>query len=242
MEQLPSNSPMVEPASGVSGWIPVWIKAVTKPSEQTFIEIASGPQASSKTAFLWAFIAGTLSGLINGLIQVVLLAAGVQSQGFGQFPGMASRGIGAGLGIAVCGAPVYGLISVIGLAIGAAIIQWLAKLFGGTGTFEKMAYAIAAISVPVTLVTMFLTPLSAVPYLGICTGLLSFGVGLYALFLQITAVKAVNGFGWGPAIGSVLLPSLVIVLVCGCIVGVGAALLGPRIAEIFRGINQGLTP
>jgi hypothetical protein len=131
---------------------------------------------------------------------------------------------------------------VIGLAISAAIIQWIAKLFGGTGTFEKLAYGLAAITVPVTLVTMFLTPLSAVPYLGICTGLLSAGIGLYALFLQITAVKAVNGFGWGPAIGSVLLPGVVIVLVCGCIVGVGVALLGPRIAEIFRQVNQGLTP
>jgi hypothetical protein len=242
MEQPPSNSPMTNAAPGVSGWLPVWIKAVTKPNEQTFVEIASSPEASSKTAFLWVFIAGTLAGLISGLMQVVLLVAGIQSQGFGQFSGAASRGIGTSLGIAVCGAPVAGLFSVIGLAIGVAIMQWVAGLFGGKGSFEKLAYPIAAISVPVTLVTMFLTPLSAVPYLGICTGLLSFGIGLYAIFLQITAVKAVNGFGWGPAIGSVLLPGLVIVLVCGCIVGVGAALLGPRIAEIFRGINQGLMP
>jgi hypothetical protein len=89
---------------------------------------------------------------------------------------------------------------------------------------------------------MFLTPLSAVPYLGICTGLLSFGIALYAIFLEITAVKAVNSFGWGPAIGSVLLPVVVIGLVCGCIFGVGVALLGPKIADVFRQINQGLTP
>jgi hypothetical protein len=189
MEQIPSNSPMVEPALGVSGWLPVWIKAVTKPSEQTFIEIISGPEATSKTAFIWVFIAGTLSGLVTGLMQAILVAGGFQSQGFGQFSGAAGRGIGASLGIAICGAPVVGLLSVIGLAISAAIIQWIAKLFGGTGSFEKLAYALAAITVPVTLVTMFLTPLSAVPYLGICTGLLSAGVGLYALFLQITAVK-----------------------------------------------------
>jgi hypothetical protein len=242
MEQIPSNSPMMQPASGASGWLPIWIKAVTKPSEQTFIEITSSPEASSKTAFIWVFIAGTLSGLVTGLIQMALLAAGFQSQGFGQMSGAAGRGIGASLGFAICGAPVYGLLSVIGLAIGAAIIQWIAKLFGGTGTFEKMAYAIAAISVPITVVTMFLTPLSAVPYLGICTGLLSAGIGLYALFLQITAVKAVNGFGWGPAIGSVLLPGVVIGLVCACIVGAGMAMMGPQIAEIFRQINQGLAP
>ena len=242
MEQIPSNSPMVEPAPGVSGWLPVWIKAVTKPNEQTFVEITSSPEATSKTAFIWVFIAGTLSGLVTGLMQVALLAAGFQSQGFGQFSSAAGRGIGASLGFAVCGAPVVGLLSVIGLAISAAIIQWIAKLFGGTGSFEKLAYGLAAITVPVTLVTMFLTPLSAVPYLGICTGLLSAGIGLYALFLQITAVKAVNGFGWGPAIGSVLLPGLVIGLVCACIVGVSLAILGPKIAEIFTQIQQGIAP
>lgn len=242
MEQIPSNSPIMQPTPGVSGWLPTWIKAVTKPSEQTFIEITSSPEASSKTAFLWVFIAGTLSGLVSGLIQMALLAAGVQPQGFGQFSGAAGRGIGTGLGIAICSAPISGLLSVIGLAIGVAIIQWIAKLFGGTGTFEKLAYAIAAITVPVTLVAMFLTPLSAVQYLGICTGLLSAGIGFYALFLQITAVKAVNGFGWGPAIGSVLLPGVVIVLLCACVVGVSMALLGPRITEIFRQINQGMSP
>lgn len=240
MEQIPSNSPMMESASGAAGWLPTWIKAVTKPNEQTFIEIASSPEASSKTAFIWVFIAGTLSGLVSGLMQLILQFAGFQSQGYGQFA--AGRGIGASFGIAICGAPVAGLLSVLFFAIGVAIMQWVAKLFGGTGTFEKLAYALAAISVPVSLVSMFLTPLSAIPYLGICIGLLGFGVGLYALFLQITAVKAVNGFGWGSAIGSVLLPGVVIGLVCACIVIAGLAILGPKIAEIFGGINQGFMP
>lgn len=129
---------MTGPASGVASWLPVWIKAVTQPNEQAFIEITSSPAASSKIAFIWAFIAGTLSGLITGLIRVILLVVGSQPQGFGQFASAAGRGIGASLGIAICRAPVYGLISVISLAVGAAIIQWIAKLFGGTGAFEKL--------------------------------------------------------------------------------------------------------
>lgn len=92
------------------------------------------------------------------------------------------------------------------------------------------------------LVNIFLTPLIAVPYLGYCALLLNIGIGFYSLLLQIIAVKVVNGFGWGLAIGSALLPGVVIILVCGCIVGVGAALLGPRIAEVLRQIIQGLAP
>jgi hypothetical protein len=60
------------------------------------------------------------------------------------------------------------------------------------------------------------------------------------LFLQITAVKAVNRFGWGQAAGSVLLPGLIFLVVCGCIVGVGVMLLGPTISEVFSGIGEGL--
>ena len=235
-----SNTPMMTPASGFAGWLPVWIKAVTQPNEQAYMEIASHPEASSKTAFLWVFIAGTLSGLVSGLISAVLLVAGIQS-GFGQFSG-AGRGVGGSLVAAICGAPVYGLISVIGFAIGVAVIQWVAKLFGGTGTFDKLAYAVASYFVPITLVSMFLTPLSSVPYLGICTGLLSLGVGLYAIFLEITAVKAVNGFGWGQAIGSVLVPLVVIGLVCGCIMTIGLMVLGPAIRNVFGQLNSGFAP
>jgi hypothetical protein len=44
-------------------------------------------------------------------MQLALRAAGFQIQGFEQFSGAAGRGIGARLGIAICSAPVYGLLS-----------------------------------------------------------------------------------------------------------------------------------
>ena len=89
---------------------------------------------------------------------------------------------------------------------------------------------------------MFLVPFNAVPYLNICTGLISLGLGLYALFLQITAVKAVNRFGWGQAAGSVLIPGLVILFFCGCIVIGGLMVMGPVIGDVFEQINQSLAP
>ena len=84
---------------------------------------------------------------------------------------------------------------------------------------------------------MLLVPFSAVPYVNICTGLISVGLGFYALFLQITAVKAVNRFGWGQAAGSVLLPGLVFLVVCGCILFIGFTLLAPVIGDVFNGMQ-----
>jgi hypothetical protein len=247
MSQMPSNAPIMESRPGPAGWLPVWIKAATQPNEQTFVDITEHPDATSKTAFIWIFIAATVTTLVSGLIQAILLAVGVTPQAFPgmeQFSGsgvdVAPVAIGSSLVSTICAAPIAGVVSVIFFAIGVAIIQWIAKMFGGTGTFDKLAYGIAAISVPVSLVSMVLTPLNIVPYLNICTGLLSFGIAIYALYLQVVAVKAVNRFGWGAAVGSVFIPSLVILFVCGCLAIVGLTLMGPALGEVFSEINQSL--
>jgi len=248
MEQLPSNAPLMESKPGPAGWIPVWIKAVTKPSEQTFIEITESVDATLRTAFIWVFIAGTISGIAQALVRGIYGFTG----GGPQFPGLeqympSSGGGDAGsavtsLVISLCLSPLVGVLSIVFFAIGVAVTQWIAKLFGGVGTFEKLAYASAAISVPFTLVSAVLTLIGAIPFIGICGGIVSLLLSFYALYLQIMAVKAVNRFSWGAAAGSVLIPAVVIALVCGCLVAGSLMLLGPAIGNVFSGINQSLAP
>jgi hypothetical protein len=249
MEQTPSNAPVMEPKPGVAGWFSTWMKAVTKPSEQTFVEIIQNPDATTKTALLWIFIAGTISGIFQSFLQAIYAFMGTTPQipGLEQFsqPSTTSSDpsvILVSMVTSICLSPVAGGLSVIFFAIGTAIIQWIAKLFGGVGTFDKLAYAIAAISVPVTLVSSVLVLLGTIPYVGLCFSILSIGLAIYAIVLQIMAVKGVNQFGWGAAIGSVLIPGLVILFVCGCLVIGGLMLLGPAIADVFNQINQSLAP
>ena len=132
-----------------------------------------------------------------------------------QSAGDGGTAVGALIG-GLCASPFAGLLSVVFFALGVAIIQWIAKLFGGTGTYEKLLYAFAAITVPFTIVSSLFALLSAIPYVGICTGIISFGLGIYALVLQVMAVKAVNRFGWGQAAGSVFIPGCVVFIVCAC--------------------------
>lgn len=250
MDQMPSNTPVMEAKPGPAGWLQVWIKAFTKPSEQTFIEITEGPEAVAKTAYIWIFIAGTISGVVQAFVRGIYTAMGTAPQlpipGLEQYiPQTTSGDPGSAIGSIVgglCAAPIAGLVSVLFFAIGVAITQWIAKLFGGTGTYEKLAYATAAISLPYTLVVSVMSLLGAIPFVGLCTGLLSLGLAFYVLYLQIAAVKAVNTFGWGAAAGSVLIPGFVVLLFCGCLVIGGLMLLGPMIGEVFSGINQGLVP
>ena len=240
MEQMPSNAPVSEAKPGPAGWFQVWMKAFTKPSEQTFIELTDGPEAVAKTAYIWMFIAGTVSGIVQAILRGIYTAMGTTPQlpipGFEQFQQPTSGDPNSAIVsivISICASPLVGLISVLFFAIGVAITQWIAKLFSGTGTYDKLAYATAAISLPYSIITAVLSLFGAIPFVGYCTGIISFGLGLYVLYLQIAAVKAVNRFGWGQAAGSVLIPGFVVLLVCGCLVFGSLMILGPAIGNSF---------
>jgi NADH:ubiquinone oxidoreductase subunit B-like Fe-S oxidoreductase len=55
------------------------------------------------------------------------------------------------------------------------------------------------------------------------------------------AVKGVNKFGWGQALGSVLLPGFVLAC-CAVVVIAVMASLGAAVGETFNSINQNLAP
>jgi len=238
-------SPEPHQPSGISQWFSTWRTAVTNRSEQTYARMAEHPDAATPNrALTWVFLAGTMAALISGILQVILTLAGVapQTPGLADLFGSAQSGIAFSLGISICISPVAGALGALFFAISVGIIQWIAKRFGGTGTFSKLAYTMAAVSVPFTLFSSLLTPLSSVPYLGICTGLLSLLLGIYAVFLEVTAVKGVNQLSWGQAIGSFFLPT--VILLCCALVPIGVIatmrLLGPQIGNTFSTITNSL--
>jgi len=232
----PTNAPVLPPRSGISEWVSVWREAITRPSEQTFAGIAQSPNAKSTTAFLWIFLGSLVSSLLALPAQGVLMRQMMQSMGLEEqgFPAA-----GGGLLTVICGAPVGAVVAVVLFAIVVGIVQLLARMFGGRGTFDQLAYAIAAIVTPFYLVSGVLGLLSAIPFAGFCFGLLGFAAGLYVLVLEVMAVKGVNQFGWGQALGSLLLP----VFAIACCISVGVAgilsLLGPQVTDIF---NSMMTP
>jgi len=238
------NTPPSSRAPGPAGWLPVWIKAITQPNEQTFVDITEDPNMSARTAYIWIFLVGTLSGIIQAFGAAIRATRGIGSQlqqipGIGQYFPHSAGGGGAGIALigGICASPFAGLLSVLFFALLVAIIQWIAKLFGGTGTYDKLLYAFAAISVPFTIISSLFVLLSAIPYVGICMAVISIGLSIYAFVLQVIAVKAINRFGWGPAAGSVLIPGCLVIILCACVVGGSVALIMPVIRNGIKGIN-----
>src|SRR5215211_6778391 len=97
MNDMPSAPiPETRPSSALQ----VWQKALTKPSEQTFAEIASSPYARASTAYLWVFIASLIQIFLAALVQNQTLATYANQYGYGDF--FANRGFGATMVGAIC--------------------------------------------------------------------------------------------------------------------------------------------
>lgn len=224
------------PASPKS-FFQVWIDALTKPNEQTFAEMAASPNAKAMTAYLWIFIGYLIQFFLSSLVQGVAMRRMLEQYGSS---GQYFNGFGGGLITAICGAPIIAVIATLFFAIGTAIVQWIAKMFGGRGNSGQLAYALAAILAPFSIVAGVLSLLSAIPLVGLCFSAILAIAGIYIFVLQVMAVKGVNQFGWGAAIGSLLIPGLVIGFLCACIIIGSLMALGPVIGNVFSSINQSL--
>jgi len=233
------NAPMPNETAGVFGWLDIWIRAVTKPNEQTYVSIASSPNAKTSTALIWMFISSLISFFFGSLVQGATIGRLMEQFGTQAAP---RSSFGVNFVSALCGAPVAAVIFVVTFVISVGIIQWVAKMFGGTGTFEQLVYTLAAIAVPVTLASSIVSLFSVIPYVGVCFGVLSFLLSLYLLVLEIIAIKAVNGFGYGQAIASFFLPVLVIACCAAVVVGGLMSFLAPAISQTFESINSELIP
>jgi len=198
-------------ATAMSGF-QVWMKAITKPSQQTFSEIMASPVAAAGKVYWGIFIASAISYLI--ILLILYLADTIKNSS-------SSLSIGWTISFSL----FYGIVMVFAFSIGAALTQWMAKLLGGVGTFSELAYASAAIFIPLTLVstlswiiilaliyTFASSPISSI--VAVFCFFLVLGIGLYWFFLQVIAVKVVNQFSWGKAIGSMLTSFLPIIIFC----------------------------
>ena len=226
------NENMPDVPTPVGGPTPVmqtWIKALTKPSEQTFVEIASSPNAKATTAYLWVFVASLVQIFLTSLVQSRMMGTYMEQLGLGS--GFGDRGVASVLTGAICGAPIGAAITTLFFAIGVFIVQWIAKMFGGRGTSDQLAYSMAAVSAPYSIIAGLVTLLAAIPYVGYCFSAILAIAGIYVFVLNVMAVKGVNQISWGAAIGSLIIPGLVIGVLCACLVGGLFALLLPAIRE-----------
>ncbi len=227
------TAPMMGPRP--TSMFQTWMDAVTKPNEATYASMAGSPSAKASTAFLWVFIGSIIQSFLTFLVQGQMFRQMLEQQGLGnQIP---VQGAGATVGTLICGAPIAAVITVVFFAIGTALIKWVAGMFGGRATYDQMAYVFGAIAAPASVVSGLFILLGAIPFVGLCFRIVAGLVGLYVLVLEIIATKAVNGFGYGQAAGSVLIPGAVIFLFCCCVLVAIGTLIGASLGNVLSGLG-----
>lgn len=225
MESLP----LEEPGKALS-WSEVWTSALLRPSLETYEGIINDPEASPNRAYRWVFICALIGYLISFFLGLVLSSLG--------FTSIADLGAFAGFSVItlICCLPVVGALAVIGLAIGAALTQFIAGLLGGEGSYSRLVYAYGAYTAPLSLVSGVI---SSIPFVN----LLAIPLAIYGIALNVISVNAVNKFGWGKSMVAALIIPIVILLVVPCAVIAVLALMGPAIGDVFSQIiNELSTP
>ncbi len=222
-----------------------FIAIITKPNKETFDRIAAQPGATMGKGFLWAFVGILLSSFLTSIAQMISFSTQADVLKDLLPPDLApllDAGAGASISFVtlLCTIPFAAAFGVFFFMIGVALVQWVAKLFGGTGTFEKLFYSFSVILVPVAVVSGGLALLSAIPFIGLCFGIISFGLVIYQIILQVLAVQAVNDLDTGKAVGAVILPGLLMFLfVCCCVILFGT-LAASVMGDVFNEIGSGL--
>ncbi|HJS29376.1 MAG TPA: Yip1 family protein [Anaerolineales bacterium] len=208
-------------------WHQVWIKALTQPSENTFSDLlAREPDPSLGKAFGWI----ALSSLIGGAV-VFFLSLFTNALPLGMMAGedFVPTLLGSAVGL-ICAVPIVIIVTVIGFALYSGVIQVVARILGGQGTYDELTYAFAAYGAPLGLASAVV---SAIPFVNFCLSPL---LAIYGLVLNVMAVKAVHRFDWGRAIVTSL-SLLILSLLLGCcvaiLVTIGMASLGPSLEEWF---------
>ena len=204
-----------------------FIKALTKPNEEAYKEIVNDPGASLGKGLLWIGVASLIGGLFTGIFNAIF-----GSSAFNQISQYADVDIpraGSAIGT-IFGSMFGGLFGAIfGALIFVGLVQLVAKMLGGTGTYAQLFYGYAAFQAPISLVTGLL---GAIPLIGCIT----IPVAIYAIVLGVIANKATHEYDTGKAVISTLAPALVLFLFCCCIIAIVGAISGFAMGDVFNNL------
>lgn len=166
-------------------WHSVMSRALLHPSIATYQTLAQEPGATTRRVLVWYFVASVV-----GLALAIPVQSGIEilPNAGALSPAEIRELIGTPQSWFLQGA-VGALFWLLLFVCAVGFTQFIAKVLGGEGSFQKFAFVSAAIWAPLAI----LDPLAYIPVVYFVTALIT----LYGIVLNFIALKAVNGFDWG---------------------------------------------
>jgi hypothetical protein len=191
------------------------------------------PRASNTSTLIGVLLFAVASAILAAL--TALISGGISmALGETSLEGTASLG-----NMVLCSACFGLIVTPISFYLNNGLTYLGARIFGGTGNFTTQAYLQSLFVVPLGIVLSAISLASAIPTVGGCiTGAASLVVGIYSIILNVRAVKVAHDLTTGRAIGAILAPGVLILIVVGIAVAVIVllALMGPAVGNIFEDI------
>ncbi len=201
-----------KPAKKTYAFYDVWMTTLSMMQMGTYENMLDDPEAGAGRAFEWMAYAGIISGLLFPLSflsspQFAELRNMPELMGLFGNPGTTTALAGM---LALVMALLTPIFSVIGLAIGGWIQNFIAGFMGGNGYYGRTVYAMAAYLAPLTILSALL---GAIPVVGQC---LTSVFGIYTIVLNIRALNASHSLTTGKALIVIFLPSILL-MIFGCL-------------------------
>ncbi len=193
-----------------------WLNVTTHPQKATFDNQLSLAYATPRTAASWLSLGILLAAIVNGISTFIYESVFQSYVGSRQMMALFLFQLpkeDSSL-LDFIGSPFGGgILSFWGFLIGAPIvvilgnlaILWLAKMFGGTGSFEKQIFASASFIPGVLIVANIF---GVIRPIGVCFA--SPILWVYAMILSILATKSIHGLSTAKSAIAVIVPFLVL--------------------------------
>lgn len=184
-------------------WAEVWTAVLTRPNQNTYHELLDDPQATPRRAYIWVYLSSMLTAVVATLVILnsAEFAAALSQTELGMVD--PSSLTGTLLMSILCTAPFasgIALLIFMGLVF---VIQFIADQIGPReqtqGRLPQITYVVAAIWVPVNLVSLIFLILPAFSLLGIV-------MTIYQVVLLVIATRAVYHFDLGKGMTASLIP------------------------------------
>ena len=165
--------------TGAMTWWEIWWLVIVAPSRRTFEHILADPGAGIRRALVW------LSSIALGMGIVLILRNE-------DWNAALSTNLTVALAMAVLSLFLIAGLLIVYHVVLAGVMQFLARLFHGTGSFRTLFYVVSAVAAP------FLVVEGAIyVFKDVSPGLypiVTFGLGVYQWVLTGQAFNVVNGF------------------------------------------------
>ena len=197
-------------------WYEIWWDVWLHPGIAPYQTILNEPNHSMTRGFIWIAVTSFMVTLISSLFSALVMRNLVADAFVGtMFENYATYTLSA-----ICGVILSPIFAIIGVAISAGIYHWVAKLFHGKGNWTDLVFCLSAVTAPGTLVGGVIGIFSLLffqnPVILFLPVFVSLVLAVYIIVLNVNAIRAVEDVGTWQAIGTIVLPTIFVLVVVTC--------------------------